>query len=317
MLTVCGSGSLCVCARVIWQKHSRAMECQTGVRRMHLPVSWLSVIAHVADSFADPDALPVLATRTKIMKVEVKFQTNGMLAPPPKSSLARGQAGPAPASVAGGSGGGAAGPAPAMENVEVLETDNPMSSLLELFAGSAATAAATPAPAPTLAPAPAIGGGIGGTDGGLFGAGPTSMSQTPSQPVDLLGAMSGMSMGPGAPMTSGAPPTVPAAQQHMTSLQPTLNMATQPRTMAEIQGYHAVNPQAGAGPAAQNPFAMQQPFVQQQQAAPMNPFMAPPVQSQGGGPNPFLAVPAPVQQHQHQHQQAAAPKPPNPFDSLI
>jgi hypothetical protein len=101
----------------------------------------------------------------------------------------------------------------------------------------------------------------------------------------------------------------------MAALQPTLNMAAQPRTMAEIQGYHAVNPQAGAGPAAQNPFAIQQqPFVQQQQAAPMNPFMAPPLQPQGGGPNPFLAVPAPLQQQQ---QQAAGPKPPNPFDSLI
>ena len=111
-------------------------------------------------------------------------------------------------------------------------------------------------------------------------------------------------------MTPGAPPTVPAGQG-MAVLQPTLNPAMQPRTMAEIQAAAvAANPQLGAGPFAQNPFAMQQPFVQQQHAAPMNPFMAP-VQLQAGGQNPFLAAPAPVGQQQ------AALKPPNPFDSLI
>lgn len=237
------------------------------------------------------------------MKVEVKFQTNGMLAPPPKSSLARGQAGSAPNRAAGGTIGGGAAPAPVTENVEVLETDNPMSSLLELFAESAAP----PAGAPTRAPAPDMGGTVG-TGGDLFGAGPALVSQTPPQPMDLL---SQMSMGPGAPMTSGAPPTVPAGQQPMAALQPALDPAMQPRTMAEIQAAaFAANPQLGAGPLAQNPFAMQQPFVQQQHAAPMNPFMTP-AQLQAGGQNPFLAAPAPVRQQQ------AAPKPPNPFDSLI
>ena len=239
----------------------------------------------------DPDALPVLATRTKIMKVEVKFQTNGMLAPPPKSSLARGQA-------AGGAGGGAAA-APAMVSVEVLETDNPMASLLDLFGGAAPARAPTPAPAPMLPPgaplesllgAPAsMGGGGGGGGGGLF----------TSSPVPAVGGT--QMIPPAMGLLDMQAPVAPAAP--MAVLQPSLNAAGQPRTMAEIQAT-----------AAPNPFVMQQqqqvPPQMQQMQQPPNPFMPPPPQ-QATGINPFLMA-AP-------QQQAAPPvqKPPNPFDSLI
>jgi hypothetical protein len=58
--------------------------------------------------------------------VAVTFQPNGMLAPPPKSSLARGQTMAAPAAT-GGAGG------QSFKTMEVLETDNPMADLLELL----------------------------------------------------------------------------------------------------------------------------------------------------------------------------------------
>eukprot|EP01050_Picozoa_sp_SAG11_P039029 SAG11_NODE_16225_length_554_cov_0.679121_1_plen_113_part_01 len=94
----------------------------------------------------DPDALPVLVTRTKIMKVEVTFKPDGRLAPPPKSSLSRSRgAAAAPAASA------AAAPAAGtrMESVEVLETDNPMAFLLEI-AQSADAPSASASDAATL-----------------------------------------------------------------------------------------------------------------------------------------------------------------------
>ena len=119
---------------------------------------------------ADPDAAPVLVTRTKTMKVAVTFQSNGMLAPPPKSSLARGNQGAKGAAVSA---------AQSHQMVEVLETDNPMADLLKLLGGS------QPPSGPAVVP----------TASAAMPAGITSVSSTvaapPAPPMSNPPPMSG------------------------------------------------------------------------------------------------------------------------------
>lgn len=163
---------------------------------------------------SDASAMPVLVTRTKTEKVAVTFKANGMLAPPPKSSLARGQ-GPAAQPTA----------TSATKTIEIVETDNPMAALMDLFV---AAPESQPEPA-TLASQPPAG------DSATAATGQIGL-------VDLLGA---------AQSASPAPTSAPLPAFDV--LQPTVHAAAQPRTMAEMQAVRAATAASSLNPFAQSP----------------------------------------------------------------
>ena len=268
----------------------------------------------------DPDALPVIVSRTRIMKVEVTFKPNGLLAPPPQSSLSRNRA-PAAAS---------APPAVQMEDVEVTETDNPMAFLLGILPGGGAAAARPGTPPGDLsqpAPAAAVPVGQSASMADFFSAGVPIGGRGGMQAATgggsaatLFSLLDEDGSGDGAP--AGMPPNAP--------LLPTGGPAAlQPRTVAELQAAsgvaRAANPFLGMAGVQTQPGTQQPGYpngYQQQPALNGHPTAGHQqmpqqfgMQRQPGQVNPFAPA-APMQQPGLQPGQRLQPAAQNPFSRL-